>query len=43
MNVITEHHVESDDLAGLDAALEPHTRRLKCTRKLSTSNSRRPP
>ncbi len=29
MNVIVEHHIESDDLAGLDAALEPHTRRLK--------------
>jgi hypothetical protein len=29
MNVIVEHHIASDDLAGLDAALEPHTRRLK--------------
>jgi hypothetical protein len=29
MNVITGRHIESDDLAGLDAALEPHTRRLK--------------
>jgi hypothetical protein len=29
MNVITQHHIDTDDLAGLDAALEPHTRRLK--------------
>jgi hypothetical protein len=29
MNAITQHHIETDDLAGLDAALEPHTRRLK--------------
>jgi hypothetical protein len=29
MNVITQHHIETDDLAGLDPALEPHTRRLK--------------
>ena len=29
MNVITQHHIETDDLAGMDAALEPHTRRLK--------------
>ena len=29
MNVITQHHIDADDLAGMDAALEPHTRRLK--------------
>ncbi len=29
MNVITQHHIDTDDLAGMDAALEPHTRRLK--------------
>jgi len=29
MNMITEQHLESGDLAALDAALEPHTRRLK--------------
>jgi hypothetical protein len=29
MNAITQHHIDTDDLAGLDAALEPHTRRLK--------------
>jgi hypothetical protein len=29
MNLITEQHLESGDLATLDGALEPHTRRLK--------------
>jgi hypothetical protein len=29
LDVITQHHIETDDLAGMDAALEPHTRRLK--------------
>jgi hypothetical protein len=29
MNAITQHHIDTDDLAGMDAALEPHTRRLK--------------
>ena len=29
MNAITQHHIDTDDIAGMDAALEPHTRRLK--------------
>ena len=29
INAITQHHIDTDDLAGMDAALEPHTRRLK--------------
>jgi cell division FtsZ-interacting protein ZapD len=32
MNAITQHHIETDDISGLDAALEHHTRRLKSLR-----------
>ncbi len=38
MNAITAQFVESGDIAGMDAALEPHTRRLKT---LATYEQRR--
>jgi hypothetical protein len=43
MNAFTQHHIETDDLAGMDAALEPHTRRLKTLGTYEQRRRRDPP